>query len=148
MSDLLYLCRYLRHQIPEAGGEIMTSSDHRHATMNSFPRPSSRGDVINILGDQSDKEYSIFQESGDDDYAKTVAVGKMAIKSLGFILISLYVTHFYNYRIFSNTCTLFSQKIATKNWGAGLLANYEVGKDSVTGGGRGGGRGTRLCALV
>jgi hypothetical protein len=80
ISDLLYLCRYLRLQIPEAGGGIMLSSDHRHATMNSFPRPSSRGDVINMLGDQSDKEYPIFHESGDDDYAKTVAVGKMVIR--------------------------------------------------------------------
>lgn len=55
----------------------MTSSDHRHATMKRFAQPASRKDVITILGDQSDKEYSIFQESGDDDYVKTVAVGKM-----------------------------------------------------------------------
>lgn len=55
----------------------MTSSDHRHAAMKRFPHPASRKDVINILGDQSNKEYPIFQESGDDDYVKTVAVGKM-----------------------------------------------------------------------
>jgi len=58
----------------------MESSNHRHATMNSFPRPTTKEDVIAILGDQSDKEYSIFQESGDDDYVKTVAVGKMTIQ--------------------------------------------------------------------
>lgn len=56
----------------------MTSSDHRHAVMKCFPHPASRKDVINILGDQSNKEYPIFHESGDDDYVKTVAVGKMA----------------------------------------------------------------------
>jgi hypothetical protein len=73
-------------KIPEAGGEIMTSSDHRHATMKSFSHPGSREDVISILGDQSDKEYPVFQESGDDDYVKTVAVGKTASQSSGFIL--------------------------------------------------------------
>jgi hypothetical protein len=46
--------------------------------MKCFPHPASRKDVINILGDQSNKEYPIFHESGDDDYVKTVAVGKMA----------------------------------------------------------------------
>lgn len=74
----------MRLQSHEAGDEI-TSSDHRHATMSSLPCPYSRGDVINILGDQSDKEYSIFRESGDDDYVKTAAVGKMAIKSSGLV---------------------------------------------------------------
>jgi hypothetical protein len=39
----------------------MTSSDHHHATMKSFPHSGSRKDVINILGDQSDNEYPIFQ---------------------------------------------------------------------------------------
>jgi hypothetical protein len=62
--------------------------------MKSYPHPGSRKDVINILGDQSNKEYPIFQESGDDDYVKTVAVGKRASQTSGFILPFLYVTHF------------------------------------------------------
>lgn len=74
-EHIFHCNKYLRLQIPEVGGEIMTSSDHRHATMKCFPHPASRKDVTNILGDQSDKEYAIFQESGDDDYVKTVAVG-------------------------------------------------------------------------
>jgi hypothetical protein len=53
--------------------------------MNSFPCPTTKEDVIAILGDQSDKEYSIFQESGDDDYVKTVAVGKMTIQLPAFV---------------------------------------------------------------
>jgi len=74
-EHIFHCNRYLRLQIAEEGGEIMESSNHRHATMNSFPHPTTKEDVIAILGDQSDKEYSIFQESGDDDYVKTVAVG-------------------------------------------------------------------------
>lgn len=69
----------------------MTSSDCRHAVMNTFLHPSSRGDVINMLGDQSDKEYPIFRESGDDDYVKTVAVGKVPIKSSDCIFVNVFV---------------------------------------------------------
>jgi hypothetical protein len=53
--------------------------------MNRFPHLASQEDVINILGDQSDKEYSIFQESGGDDYVKTVAVGKTVVQPSGLI---------------------------------------------------------------
>jgi hypothetical protein len=69
----------------------MESSNHRHATMNSFPQPMTKEDVIAILGDQSDKEYSIFQESGDDDYVKTVAVGKMTIQLPDFVTMPFHV---------------------------------------------------------
>ncbi|XP_069701201.1 beta-alanyl-dopamine/carcinine hydrolase-like [Periplaneta americana] len=75
-GEHIYHCnKYLRLQIPEAGGRIMESSDHRHTTLNTFPHPVSRKDVISMLGDQSDKEFRVFQESGDDDFVKTVAVG-------------------------------------------------------------------------
>jgi hypothetical protein len=71
----------------------MESSNHRHAAMNSFPNPTTKEDVIAILGDQSDKEYSIFQESGDDDYVKTVAVGKMTIHLPAFVTVPFHI-HF------------------------------------------------------
>ena len=69
----------------------MESSNHRHATMNSFPHPTTKDDVIAILGDQSDREYSIFQESGDDDYVKTVAVGKMTIQLPAFMTVPFHM---------------------------------------------------------
>ena len=69
----------------------MESSNHRHATMNSFPHPTTKEDVIAILGDQSDKEYSIFQESGEDDYVKTVAVGKMTIQLPAFVTVPFHI---------------------------------------------------------
>jgi len=69
----------------------MESSNHRHATMNRFPHPTTKEDVIAILGDQSDKEYSIFQESGGDDYVKTVAVGKMTIQFPAFVTVPFHI---------------------------------------------------------
>lgn len=76
----------------------MESSNHRHATMNRFPCPTTKEDVIAILGDQSDKEYSIFQESGDDDYVKTVAVGKMTIQLPAFVTVPF---HIHIFRVMS-----------------------------------------------
>lgn len=55
---------------------IVSSSDARHETMNKMQKPESVKDVVNILGDQSGKEFTIFRESGDDDFVKTIAVGK------------------------------------------------------------------------
>jgi hypothetical protein len=66
--------------------------------MNRFPCPTTKEDVIAILGDQSDKEYSIFQESGDDDYVKTVAVGKMTIQLPAFVTVPF---HIHIFRVMS-----------------------------------------------
>ena len=73
-SITLLTSRYLRLQVPEVE-ETMESSKHRHAVMKTLPKPLCRKDVINILGDQSDKEYPIFRVSA----VKTVAVGKIII---------------------------------------------------------------------
>jgi hypothetical protein len=78
-SWLVSLPRYLRLQIPEVGGMIVSSSDCRQDTQAQMPRPQTADDVINVLGDQSGKEFTIFREAGDDDYVKTVAVGKFVI---------------------------------------------------------------------
>lgn len=67
--------RYLRLKVAEVGGMICSSSDQRLITMNQLPFRCCQ-DVINMLGDQSGQEFTIFREAGDDDYVKTVAVGK------------------------------------------------------------------------
>lgn len=69
--------KYLRLQVPEADGMIVKSSDCRHAAKERLPEPRTLQDVINILGDQSekDKHFAVFRESGDEDYVKTVCVG-------------------------------------------------------------------------
>lgn len=66
----------MRLKVPEVGGMIVSSSDARHETMNKMQKPQSVQDVVNILGDQSGKEFTIFRESGDEDFVKTIAVGK------------------------------------------------------------------------
>lgn len=66
----------MRLQVPEVGGMIVSSSDARHETMDKMQKPESVKDVVNILGDQSGKEFTIFRESGDEDFVKTIAVGK------------------------------------------------------------------------
>nr|BDD85287.1 beta-alanyl-dopamine hydrolase [Ischnura senegalensis] len=68
--------KYLRLNVPEVDTMIITSSDRRHAVVDSRSSPpENKEDVINIMGDQSDGEYCIFREGKTDDFVKTVAVG-------------------------------------------------------------------------
>lgn len=76
---MTYIFRFLRLKVPEVGGNIVSSSDARNDTFECFCKghyPDNVQDVRNILGDQSHKENTIFRESGDDDYVKTICVGK------------------------------------------------------------------------
>ncbi|KAJ9586092.1 hypothetical protein L9F63_020289, partial [Diploptera punctata] len=67
---------YLRLKMPESDVKmLMESNNHRHQCMDCFSHPKSRKDVINMLGDQTDKRYPIFREMSDSDYLITVAVG-------------------------------------------------------------------------
>jgi hypothetical protein len=84
----------------------MESSNHRHATMNSFPHPATKEDVITILGDQSDKEYPIFRESGVDDYVKTVAVGKITNILPAFVVMAFYILISTNMSILAKVLVL------------------------------------------
>ncbi|XP_046663653.1 uncharacterized protein LOC124356598 [Homalodisca vitripennis] len=74
-EHIFHTNRYLRLQVPEVGGMIVSSSNHRETTMQNMPEPQSADDVIKVLGDQSDKEFTIYRESGDDDYVKTISTG-------------------------------------------------------------------------
>ncbi|XP_063235694.1 beta-alanyl-dopamine/carcinine hydrolase isoform X1 [Bacillus rossius redtenbacheri] len=74
-EHMFHANKYLRLKVPEVGGAIVTSSDRRQAAFMKFPVPRSKEDIEAILGDQSDREFSIFREESDDDYVKTVAVG-------------------------------------------------------------------------
>ncbi|PSN31332.1 hypothetical protein C0J52_24052 [Blattella germanica] len=76
-EHIFHCNKYLRLQMPETGGPIMESSDARHKTMACYPEPKTRKDVINMLGDHSNKKQPIFRDMGDDDFVKTVAVGKL-----------------------------------------------------------------------
>uniref|UniRef100_A0A1B6DIH8 Peptidase C45 hydrolase domain-containing protein n=2 Tax=Clastoptera arizonana TaxID=38151 RepID=A0A1B6DIH8_9HEMI len=73
-EHLFHCNKYLRLKIPEVGGMISQSSDERLRTMNQLPFKCKQ-DVINMLGDQSGKDFTVFRESGDEDFVKTIAVG-------------------------------------------------------------------------
>ncbi|XP_076242090.1 C45 family peptidase tan [Calliopsis andreniformis] len=67
--------KYLRLKIPETGGLIIDSSIRRLETICKHPPPKSREDVINILSDQTDDTYRVYQEINKDDPVKTIATG-------------------------------------------------------------------------
>lgn len=73
-SDIIY--RLLRLKIPEVEGFIIENSNKRMEVLEKSGAPKDKLDAINLLGDQSNPKHNIFQESGPDDYVKTVAVGK------------------------------------------------------------------------
>ncbi|KAJ1523424.1 hypothetical protein ONE63_001286 [Megalurothrips usitatus] len=74
-EHIFHTNKYLRLNIGEVGGAIVSSSDARHATQESQPAPTTMQDVVRLLGDQSHPEHTIFREAGDDDFVKTVTVG-------------------------------------------------------------------------
>lgn len=68
--------RYLRLPIKEVTGLLIDSSIDRMNTFCTFPCPKTRDDVIKMLGDQSNKRYTVFCENGTNQAVKTIAVGK------------------------------------------------------------------------
>nr|CAD7265453.1 unnamed protein product [Timema shepardi] len=78
-EHMFHANKYLRLQVPQHDGNIVSSSDRRQAAFMRLPEPRSIQDMEIILGDQSDKEFSIFRESGDNDYVKTVAVDPLSV---------------------------------------------------------------------
>ena len=66
----------MRLKVPEVTGVIIDSSIHRMAAIQKHPAPKNRQDIINMLSDQTDNEYRVFQEFGEEDYVKTIAVGE------------------------------------------------------------------------
>ncbi|XP_015509458.1 uncharacterized protein LOC107216708 [Neodiprion lecontei] len=74
-GEQFYHCnKYLRLRVPEVDGLIIKSSECRMAAISRHPSPKNRQDVINILGDQTDNEFKVF-ESGNEDGITTIAVG-------------------------------------------------------------------------
>ncbi|XP_020290014.1 uncharacterized protein LOC109857766 [Pseudomyrmex gracilis] len=67
--------KYLRLKVPEVDGMIITSSVRRMAAICKHPPAECRQDVIDILSDQTDNEFRVYQEIGSDDYIKTIATG-------------------------------------------------------------------------
>lgn len=70
----------MRLKVPEVTGVIIDSSTHRMEAIQKHGPPKNSQDVINILSDQTDNEYRVFQEFGPQDYVKTIAVGRYHLK--------------------------------------------------------------------
>lgn len=62
--------------IEEVVGPIIDSSNERHNTFAKFKSPKTKNDIVQMLGDQSAKEHTVFRENGGAEFIKTVAVGK------------------------------------------------------------------------
>ncbi|XP_011314040.1 uncharacterized protein tan [Fopius arisanus] len=74
-ENIAHCNKYLRLNVPEVDGVIISSSEHRHAAIARHPPPRTRREVMDILSDQTDNEYRVYQEFGPDDYVKTIATG-------------------------------------------------------------------------
>ncbi|XP_011696938.1 PREDICTED: uncharacterized protein LOC105455363 [Wasmannia auropunctata] len=68
--------KYLRLKVEEVEGRIIESSNRRMEVISKHPPVECRQDVIDILSDQTGKDYRIYQDFGsDDDEIKTIATG-------------------------------------------------------------------------
>ncbi|XP_014207370.1 uncharacterized protein LOC106638619 [Copidosoma floridanum] len=75
-GDYLYHCnKYMRLKVPEVVGCIIDSSIHRMEAINRHDQPKTLQDVIDVLSDQTDDDYRVYQEIHPDDYVKTIATG-------------------------------------------------------------------------
>lgn len=74
-EHIFHCNKYLRLKIPEVTGLIIDSSIHRMQAICKHPPPKCLQDVIEILSDQTDCEFRVYQDINPDDYIKTIATG-------------------------------------------------------------------------
>ncbi|KAJ8668718.1 hypothetical protein QAD02_010381 [Eretmocerus hayati] len=74
-DNLSHCNKYLRLKVTEVGGLIIDSSDHRMEAINRHSPPKTCQEVIEILSDQTDDYYRVYQEIRPEDYVKTIATG-------------------------------------------------------------------------
>lgn len=74
-NDNFHCFRYLRLKVAEVKGLIIQSSIKRMKAISKHPPPKCHQDVIDILSDQTDDEFRVYQEINSDDRVKTIATG-------------------------------------------------------------------------
>ncbi|KAG7211108.1 hypothetical protein KM043_010435 [Ampulex compressa] len=74
-EDMFHCNKYLRLDVPEADDLMIDSSVKRMAVIRKRLPAKCCQDIVDILSDQSDDEYRVYQEFGPDDYVKTIATG-------------------------------------------------------------------------
>ncbi|KAI4469450.1 peptidase c45 [Holotrichia oblita] len=74
-QNLIHCNKYLRINIPEITSFMLKSSVARLRVLESYTDPLDMKRITDMLGDQSDPKYKVFQEIGPEDKIKTIAVG-------------------------------------------------------------------------
>jgi Acyl-coenzyme A:6-aminopenicillanic acid acyl-transferase len=73
-ESMIHCNHYLRMNIKEYDDFYMNGTKKRYETLNKFPIPMNKQDVIKMLGDTSDKEFWIFR-CQKEIKVKTICVG-------------------------------------------------------------------------
>lgn len=88
-ETIIHTNSFLRLQEEESKDFPKPSCDHRERRINGLSPAKSYQDVANILGDEEDKDYPIFRESGKKDtLVKTIATGIFNCTNLTWSLYS------------------------------------------------------------
>ncbi|XP_014236027.1 uncharacterized protein LOC106658534 [Trichogramma pretiosum] len=75
-GEYFYHCnKYMRLKVPEVNGLIIDSSIHRMQAIERHPPPKTVQHVIDILSDQTDDDFRVYQEIRPEDHVKTIATG-------------------------------------------------------------------------
>ncbi|KAF5278311.1 hypothetical protein FQR65_LT03580 [Abscondita terminalis] len=72
-ENLMHTNKYIRISIPEEDDCIIDSSIARMCALQGYVEATNKGNVIELLSNESNKEYPVFVESGD--FVSTIAVG-------------------------------------------------------------------------
>lgn len=74
-EHVIHCNTYLRLPIQQVTGFMSNNSSARLTTLKQYSSPSDKEDVIKMLSDQSGSEHRVFQDFGNDDAVKTIAMG-------------------------------------------------------------------------
>lgn len=71
------LCSYRRLGVKEVDEVILANSRGREEVFSKLPQPKSKADVLNMLGDQTNKKGYVFRDYEDNsNKCVTICVGK------------------------------------------------------------------------
>lgn len=75
---------------------IVDSSTERHEAFSKFAAPKTKSDVVNMLGDQSGKNHTVFRDNG---IVRTIAAGNKSISqydNIPMLNCRFHIIHFFH----------------------------------------------------
>ncbi len=69
--------RFLRLKVQHRDSLPLWSSNHRHSLLCLLPRVRNVSTVVDILGDQTDVQFSFYRDGGGKDDAWTIVTGQL-----------------------------------------------------------------------